>query len=145
MLPDTDAQYRINDLFEYYANGVQKGDVKQIANCYALPCTILSDNLSAVYTTAAKLESVISQGKRFYKQVGIASVFADVLNKQQVTERIYRVKVHWQYYTATGNPVYDCDYYYLVRLNSEDNWKIEVAISIDEQDKVAELTNKKGA
>lgn len=145
MLQETDAQYRINDLFEYYSAGVRKGDIKQIANCYTLPCTILSDNLSAVYTTAAKLESVIAQGKRFYKQVGIASVFADVLNKQQITERIYRVKVHWQYYSVNEQPIYDCDYYYLVRLNEDGKWKIEVAISINEQEKVAELTQKKGA
>ncbi len=136
------AQYRINRFFEVYAEAVANQDAKQIANCFALPCTFLADDSCAVYTDITKLEGLINQGKRFFTQHKIVEAYADVLNKRSVSDRITRVSVNWQYRDKNSQLVYDCDYYYLLKLNEEDKWKIEVAVSINEKERIEALNTK---
>jgi hypothetical protein len=131
--------YRINGFFEDYAAALERHDSKYMANCYTLPCTFIADDSSLVYTTEAKLEGLINQSKRFYSVHGITGAIPDILNKRMVTQRIVRVSMRWNYIDKKGRTVYDCDYYYILKLDEEDNWKIEVAIPVNEKEKIEAL------
>lgn len=135
-------QFRINDFFDNYAEGIEKQDTKMVANCFALPCSFLADDTSSVYTTLAKLEGLINQGKRFFGIHKITDVRADIRNKRQITPKITRVHLNWQYRNDKGGLVYECDYYYLLRLNEKNKWKIETAVSINEKERIEHLTAK---
>ncbi len=134
--------YRINGFFEDYATALERHDSKYMANCYTLPCTFIADDSSLVYTTEAKLEGLINQSKRFYSVHGITGAVPDILSKRQVTSRIVRVNMRWNYIDKKGRTVYNCDYYYILKLDEEDHWKIEVAIPVNEKEKIEELTKK---
>lgn len=138
------AKYRVNDFFEGYARALERQDTKYMANCYALPCTFISDDSSLAYTTLTKLESLINQSKRFYALHGITYTIPDIKNKLAISERIMRVKLNWRYYNKKDKLVYDCDYFYILRLDDEQHWKIEVAISVNEKEKI-DMLNKKAA
>lgn len=129
----------INDLFDYYAAALEKNDTKAMAMLYALPCTFLSNEGSSVYTDLAPLEGAISQGRRFYKKYGIVAAQPDVRNKYPITDKIARVKVNWQYVDKDQQEVYNCDYEYIVKQQVDGEWKIEMAISLNEKEQLAQL------
>lgn len=134
--------YRINTFFEDYAAALERQDSKYMANCYTLPCTFIADDSSLVYTTEAKLEGLINQSKRFYSVHGITGAVPDILSKRVITARIVRVSMRWNYIDKKGRTVYDCDYYYILKLDDDDNWKIEVAIPVNEKERIDVLTKK---
>lgn len=131
--------YRINSFFEDYAQAVERKDNKYLVNCYALPCTFIADDSSLTYTTAVKLEGLINQSKRFYAVHGIVAVVPDIRNKRPITDRIVRVSLNWNYIDINGNSVYNCDYYYILKLDDHNEWKIEVAIPVNEKEKIDHL------
>lgn len=134
--------YRINDFFEAYAQAVERQDSKYMANCYALPCTFIADDASQIYTTEVKLEGLVNQGKRFYAVHGITHAIPDIKSKRSITNRLVRVTLNWKYTDKNGRTVYDCDYYYILKLDEQGQWKIEVAISVNEKEKIAYLSSK---
>lgn len=135
-------QYKVNIFFEEYAKAIERQDTKYLAECYSLPCTFMADDASQVYSTATKLESLINQGKHFYAVHGITTAVPDIKNKLSITPNIIRVKLNWKYLDKKGKKVYDCDYFYILKINDKKKWKIEVAISINEKEAIDKLTKK---
>lgn len=131
--------FKINDFFEGYAAAVARQDTKYIASCYSVPCTFISDDSSLVYSTVAKLESLINHGKHFYAVHNIVEAIPDVKSKLALTSKITRVKVKWRYYNKHQKLVYSCDYLYIIKLNEDWKWQIEVAVPINEKEAIAHL------
>lgn len=127
---------QINDLFESYANALEAFDTKRMSVHYHLPSTFLSDEASEIYSEMVKLEGLLRQGTSFYKQSGIAYARPEIRNKHFWTERIAEVKVRWHYSDKKQMPVYQCDYYYLVRMDKNGDWKIEVSVAVDEKEQI---------
>ncbi len=134
----TQALHKISSFFEDYANALESFDSKAMAMHYAIPCTFLSDESAQVFTEASKLEGLFNQGISFYKQFGIANARPEVWSKRQWTDRIVKAKVNWKYYNADNQPVYDCDYQYILKLDKHDKWKIEVSVSVNEKERMEE-------
>lgn len=134
--------YRINSFFEAYAEALERKDTKYMAGCYTLPCTFIADDSSLVYTTETKLEGLINQSKRFYAVHGITTAAPDIKNKRGITDRIVRVTLNWRYTDKNGKTVYDCEYYYILKLDEHHEWKIEVAIPVNEKEKIDALNGK---
>lgn len=134
----------INSFFEDYAAALEQKDTKFMANCYAMPCTFIADDSSIVYTSDSKLEGLINQSKRFYALHNITHAEADLRNKRLISDKIVRISMTWIYKNKKNETVYDCDYYYIIKLSEDDTWKIEVAIPINEKEKI-DLLNKKAA
>lgn len=140
----SDIQYKVNNFFESYATALENFDGKAMMMHYALPCTFLSDESVEVFKDASKLEGLFNQGISFYKQFGIAHARPELWGKRPYTKRITKVKVNWQYFDNNNNPVYNCDYQYILRLDKHDKWKIEVAIAVNEKERMEEWMKKRG-
>ena len=128
----------VNDFFESYANALEQYDTKLMALHYSVPCTFLSDDSVTVFSEASKLEGLFNQGTAFYRQYGIAHARPEVWSKRFWTDRIAKVKVSWHYYDANNQPIYSCDYQYILRLDKQDKWKIELSVSINEKERMEE-------
>jgi hypothetical protein len=136
---------KLNTFFETYAEAMENFDTKLMAMHYALPCSFISDEATQVFTEASKLEGLFNQGMSFYKQFGIAHIRPDIWSKRSWTERIVKVKLNWQYFDPNNQPAYNCDYNYILKLDKHDKWKIEVAVAINEKQRMEEwLTATKG-
>ena len=129
---------KVNDFFESYANALESYDTRLMAHHYSIPCTFLSDDAATVFTEASALEGLFNQGTGFYKQYGIAHARPEVWSKRFWTDRIAKVRVGWHYFDQDNKPIYSCDYQYILRLDKQDNWKIELSISINEKEKMEE-------
>ncbi|HRO42254.1 MAG TPA: hypothetical protein PL009_05435 [Flavipsychrobacter sp.] len=135
--------YKINDFFEAYAHALENYDAKMMAMQYALPCTFLSDDASNIFQEANKLEGLFVQGTTFYKQFGVAHARPQVWSKRMWTEKICKVKVNWQYFDKENQPIYNCDYQYILRLDKHDKWKIELSVAVNEKERMEEWLKKK--
>jgi len=133
---NTSSSQKINDFFDDYARALESYDTKLMARHYNIPCTFLSDEASTVFSEASKLEGLFVQGTGFYRQFGIVYSRPEVFSKRFWTYRICKVKVNWQYFDKDKRAIYNCDYQYLMRLDKNNNWKIEVSVAINEKERM---------
>ncbi len=136
---------KVNDFFESYAHALENYDTKMMARHYSIPCTFLSDDAANMFTDTSKLEGLFIQGTSFYKQFGVAHARPEVWSKRMWTDRICKVKVNWQYFDRENRPIYNCDYQYIIRLDKQNTWKIEVSVAVNEKERMQEWLNKKQA
>jgi hypothetical protein len=133
---------QVNHFFETYTHALEKYDAKGMANLYHIPCTMLSDDTTAIFNDASKLEGFFNQGAAFYKQFGIAYVRHEIWNRRHLTEKIVNVKVNWQYLDSNHKPVYNCDYHFILKLDKKDQWKIILSVSVNEKERIEEWKDR---
>lgn len=133
---------QINAFFELYARALERYDTKGMAFLYNIPCTMLSDESTALFNDAGKLEGFFNQGVGFYKQFGIAKVYPEIWSRRMLTDRIMNIKVNWQYYDSLNQPIYNCDYHYTLKLDKKDEWKVVLSVSVNEKERMEEWRKK---
>lgn len=136
---------RINGFFESYAHAMEAFDSKAMAYHYCYPCMILDDDSSAVFTDAAKLEGLFNKGMSFYRHFGLVHAGPEIWSKRPWSDHLLKVKLNWKYYNADKEFLYDCDYDFLLRLDKHTEWKIQLAVSVNEkQNMEAWMQRRKG-
>ncbi len=125
---------QINEFFERYATALESFDTKHMSLHYSIPCTMISDDSTNLFTEASKLEGLFNQGTGFYKQFGIAHARPEIWSKRPISDRVAQVKLRWQYYDVLKQPVYNCDYFYIMKLDKNNQWKIELSVSVNEKE-----------
>ena len=141
----TNTAETLNDFFDHYANALEQHDSKTLALLHFIPCTMLSDDAYTLFSDASKLEGFFNQGLLFYKQFGITQVRANIWSKAALTEKISRVKVNWQYFDASGKPVYYCDYHYIMKTDKYLRWKIMLSVSVNERERMEQWREQQTA
>jgi len=134
---------QINHFFENYAQALENYDSKSMSYMYHIPCTLLSDDATTLFNDAGKLEGFFNQGISFYRQFGITQVKNEIWAKREWTGRIMNVKVNWQYYDKNNNPIYNCDYHYVLKLDKNNQWKIILSTSVNEKERMEEWQHQK--
>lgn len=137
-------QENIARFFESYSRALAHFDTKLMAMHFLLPATMMSDDNATVFTEASLLEGMFNQAIGFYKQYGILHARPEVWSKHMLTDRIVRVKVNWQYFDAANQPLYNCDDHYILKLDRNDEWKIQVLISVNEKQRMEAWLAAKG-
>lgn len=135
--------YKVNDFFESYAHALENYDTKLMARHYSIPCTFLSNEACTIFTDSSKLEGLFNQGTSFYKQFGITHARPEVWSKRLWTDKICKVRVNWQYFDKDNQPVYNCDYQYILKLDKHNTWKIELSVAVNEKERMDEWLNKR--
>lgn len=128
----------LNSFFETYAAALEHYDTKGMAYLYHVPCTMVSDDATTVFSDAGKLEGFFNQGISFYRQFGIVKVRHNIWNRRELTGRIVNIKVNWQFFGADGKPIYNCDYYYVLKMDKNQQWKIILSVSVNEKERMEE-------
>ena len=134
----------MNNFFESYAGALEKGDIKLIANHFHIPCTFISDDIATTFSESSRLEGVLGHSLRFFKQLGIVSIRAEVWTRHMWTEKAISAKVNWKYFDGLDQPIYNYDYQYVLKADRNNKWKIVLAVSINEKERVKELMTKLG-
>lgn len=132
----------INNFFESYANALEKGDIKLIVNHFQIPCTIISEDSSATFSEASRLEGLLGHSLRFFKQLGIAHIRTEVWTRHLWTDNVISTKVNWKYFDGLNQPIYNYDYQYVLKTDKNNKWKIILAVSLNEKEKLEELMKK---
>jgi hypothetical protein len=130
------SKQNINTFFDHYAKALENYDSKSMAYMYSFPCTMLSDEATTVFNDAGKLEGFFNQGITFYKQFGIAKVRPELWSRRDWSEKTTNVKVTWQYFDALDQPIYSCDYFYVLKVDKNNNWRIVLSVSVNEKERM---------
>ncbi len=128
----------VSAFFEAYARALEHYDTKSIAYLYNIPCSFLADDTTTVFNDMSRLEGFFNTGAGFYRQFGIAHVRHELWSRREWTEKIINVKVNWRYMDVFNNPIYSCDYQYVLKLDKHDQWKIVMSVSLNEKQHMEE-------
>jgi hypothetical protein len=129
---------QVNHFFETYAKALENYDAKGMAFLYNIPCTFVSDDMTTQFNDPGKLEGFFNMGAGFYRQFGIAKVRPEIWNRREWTDKIINVKVNWQYFDVFNSPIYKCDYYYVLKTDKHNQWKIILSVSVNEKERMEE-------
>ena len=133
---------QVNSFFDTYAAALENYDTKGMAFLYNIPCTLVSDDTTTLFNDATKLEGFFNMGAGFYRQFGIAKVRPVVWNRREWTGKIINVKVNWEYFDVLDQPIYKCDYFYVLKLDRNNLWKIVLSVSVNEKERMEEWKGK---
>jgi hypothetical protein len=135
---------QVNSFFESYAAALENYDTKGMAALYNIPCTLISDDTTTLFNDPTKLEGFFNMGAGFYRQFGIARVRPVIWNTKELTAKIINVKVNWAYFDQNEKPIYKCDYYYVLKADKNNMWKIILSVSVNEKERMEEWKGKGG-
>ncbi len=138
MIISTQSHHKIEQLFDAYSRALENYDSKGMAFHYSMPCMLTADDNTLVFNEPSKLEGLFNQGIGFYKQFGIANTRAEIWSKRQWSDKITVVKLNWKYMDQDFKVLYDCDYNYVLHKNKHDEWKIQMAVAINEKERMEE-------
>jgi hypothetical protein len=134
---------QLDDFLRTYEEAMGAYDAERLAALWGMPGTVLTDDFAGSLDSRAALVEAFSQAHPYYRGLGLARVTHTLLEHADLTERITRVRVRWHFSGADGEVLTDSDYEYLLRLD-DDGIHAYVAVSIDEQQKLAELAQRLG-
>lgn len=132
---------RLNAFFDNYAKALEMYNSKGLSYMYNIPCTMVSDEATSIFNDGGKLEGFFNQGTTFYKQFGIAHARPEIWHKRPLSDKIVMVKVKWCYFDNKMKPIYNCDYYYTLKLDKNEQWKIILSVSANEKERMEEWQN----
>ena len=136
----------LHEFFESYGRSLESFDAQRAASHYKLPCLVSSGDGATAFSDLTKLESLFVQGYSFFRQHGISHVRPEVMSRRSWADNVIKCKVQWTYFTSGNELAYKCDYQYIVREVARNEWRIEVAFSVDEREQVEQwLTRKSGS
>lgn len=134
---------QVDDFLRAYEEALGSFDAERSAGLWGVPATILTDDFAGSLPSRAALADALSQGYPFYRSLGLARVRHTLLEQVDVTPRITRLRVRWHFHGADDELLTDSDYEYLLR-RDDDGLHAYVGVSIDEQQKIAELARRLG-
>lgn len=133
----------IDEYLRNYEEAMEAYDAERLAALWGMPGTVVTDDFAGSLDSRAALVEALSQAHPFYRSLGLARVHHTLLELTDLTERLLRVRVRWHFSDVDGKPLTDSEYEYLLR-RDDDGIHAYVAVSFDEQRKLAELAQRLG-
>jgi hypothetical protein len=126
-----------------YQDALSSYDAKRTAELWGVPGTIVSDTFVGALDSREAMAAGLEQSYPIYQRLGLHHVEHQTLDQVDLTDRLLRVHIRWLFYDAAGELLTDGHYEYLLR-RDDDGLRTYVAVAIDEQQKLAELAQRKG-
>lgn len=126
----------INDFFDAYSTAMLQQDTKLMTRFYELPCTMMADENSNVYTELNKLEALFNQGIVYYGHLGVKEFRPEVWSRYTISPHYIKVKVLWHHCDKDGAELYSCFYEYILAVDKNGFLKMQVVIAVDEKEQL---------
>jgi len=105
----------LTDFFSRYGSALTAGDVPAIAECYAMPATLVSDSYSFSFSSPAAVALSFVQVASDYQDRELVAAHAQILDVRRLSEALVLVAVEWEYLDSRGQAVPGEPYQYLLR------------------------------
>lgn len=92
----------VTNFFLRFARALMAGDIKKIAQCWALPSLAVGDSFSMAMTTTTDIETLFAGIKQQYQVRGIAEAKPIVQSLTWATELMAVVDIRWPYIDRHG-------------------------------------------
>jgi hypothetical protein len=128
----------LDELFTGYGRALVTGDVPATVGYYGFPAMVITDDFVGTVPGPEELRAALEQANEFYARFGVARVRHHVETVDEVTDKLTRVRLRWEFLDADGEFVVDSSYEYTLR-ETADGPRFHIALSIDEAQKLAAL------
>jgi hypothetical protein len=124
MMTDKD----LRAFFVEFGEAVTAGDASRLAEAFAPPALILSDEKAVEIRSKAELKELFAGAAEAYRDRGVASTRADVVAVDRLTDRLIHAKVRWPYMDSDGNETGEEESTYIVWIDETGRPRIRVAL-----------------
>jgi hypothetical protein len=105
------------------------GDAKAVAQFWALPGLVLSDQGAIVVNAAAEIEQFFTKSIASYRENGIYSTRPDLRASELLSDTLAWADVEWPGIDANGKEVSRERSFYILRIGDDGSARIQVALS----------------
>ena len=133
---------RLTAFFESYRMALERGDARGMSVLYGYPCLVLTETYVGSQNSAEELRKILSRSHEFFRQFGMARATFKLIASELVTDRIIRARIRWNFFDRHREAICDTDYDYFLR-QDEEGLRVYVVVSINEEQRIRELTEGK--
>ena len=110
---------KIQTFFEKYGEALVSYSPKKISSFYKVPLAVYSDNGVLLVSKEEDVVAFWQNAVTPYKQSGISGTVANVIMEEQLSEKVYVVKVEWMNNDEAGRKVQTETNFYILSGNDE--------------------------
>ena len=134
---------RVEKFFSVYGHALARYDAEASVAMWGRPGLVLSDDFAAVMDDPAATAEAMASSFPLYQELGLSRVTPTDIAVQPLTEKLVQVRLTWRFDESDGSPLTTGDYLYVLR-DDEQELRVYVAIGFDEDERIAELAERKG-
>lgn len=135
---------RVDQYLTRYAASLTEFDAEAAVSLWSTPGMIADDRVSGVLDTREEMVMGLKQSYPLYRELGLASVGHQLLEANELSDRLVLVKVRWLFRDAEGDLLTDATSYYLLRDEDEAGLQACVCIETDSAEHLQALAQKRG-
>jgi len=118
----------LRGFFVRYGEALAAGDLRAIAECYAVPALVLSDAGSIPVAAREEIEAAFRGATEAYWDQGLVAACPTIIGSEATTGRLVSADVRWDYLDEQGRSSQQDGYRYILRLD-EVGPRIQVVIA----------------
>ncbi|WP_309102981.1 hypothetical protein [Microbacterium sp.] len=134
---------RIDDYLARYAATLTDLDAEAGSALWSVPGMIADDRASLVVESREAMAEGVKQSYPLYQQLGLASVEHELLEIEELSDRLVLVRVRWLFLDDRADLLTDTFSYYLLR-EEEDDLRAVVCVETDAAEKLQALADERG-
>lgn len=135
---------RIEQYLARYAASLTEFDAEAAVKLWSTPGMIADDRVSGVLDTREEMVAGLKQSYPLYRELGLASVGHELLDANELSDRLVLVKVRWLFRGTEGELLTDATSYYLLRDDDAEGLQACVCVETDSAEHLQALAKKRG-
>lgn len=135
---------RIEQYLARYAASLTEFDAEAAFELWSTPGMIADDRVSGVLDTREEMVAGLKQSYPLYRELGLASVGHELLDANELSDRLVLVKVRWLFRDADGDLLTDANSYYLLRDDDAAGLQACVCVETDSAEHLQALAEERG-
>lgn len=135
---------RIEQYLARYAASLTEFDAEAAVELWSTPGMIADDRVSGVLDTREEMVAGLKQSYPLYRELGLASVGHELLDANELSDRLVLVKVRWLFRDAEGDLLTDATSYYLLRDDDAAGLQACVCVETDSAEHLQALAVERG-
>jgi hypothetical protein len=120
---------KITQALEHLGRALSAGDLRGVSSCFEVPGLFLSDDGATVLADASQLEKLFAQATEWYRARGLVSTKPELERVDVLSQKLAAVDVRWPAFDASGQEKSSERSHYIVRLGTDGQVYIRVALT----------------
>jgi hypothetical protein len=119
----------IRKCLERVGLAISTSNLPDLANCWAFPALVLSDEGAITLAEAGSLQSLFARMVEGYRASGLVATRPELERIEPLSEKLTAVDVRWPTFDASGTEKASERSYYLLQLGEDGEPRIRVALT----------------
>ncbi|HWR65093.1 MAG TPA: hypothetical protein VN364_03150 [Bellilinea sp.] len=115
-------------MLESYGQALSDGKFDQIAQSWAVPALVLSDQGAMLVSDIYQVEKFFAGATEWYHQQGVVSTRPEIVHTDVMTEHLVAVDVRWPSFDADGVEKMTELSHYILEMGADSQLRIRLAL-----------------